>query len=80
MDLGSILSRVAEQGFGYILFIGALFIIKYQYEENRQLNKDRLEDMKTTRDAMSEPLKGIQKMVETLLDMQQWEQRERMRK
>ena len=38
-----VINIIVKQGFGYVLFIGAMFVIYFLYKENKQSNKEKLD-------------------------------------
>lgn len=37
------LKTIAEQGFGYVLFLASMFACLFLYKENRKLNQDKID-------------------------------------
>lgn len=69
-DLG-IIKSIAEQGLGYLLFIGAIFVIAYQNREIKSLNEKRIKEAEKARDSVIEPLKNMKNTVDLIFTIVQ---------
>jgi hypothetical protein len=39
----ALLRQIAEQGFGYVLFVASLLVCYFLYKENRQLSQEKVD-------------------------------------
>lgn len=66
-----IVNEIAMQGFGYLLFVGAVFVVYFLYKENKQLARDkvdlanqRVQDLKEARDSYANLSESATKVAE----------------
>lgn len=57
-----------NQGVIGVLAIGEFFIIWFLYNENKTVNKARLEDLKTMQNVLLDPLKKLQDTSDKLIE------------
>lgn len=72
------LGEIAKQGFGYLLFAGAILVVYFLYKENQKLNKEkvdlanqRVDDLKEAKDAYATLSSQTSKTAENTLSIVQ---------
>lgn len=68
MEATEALKAIIESGLLGALLVVALLTVAFMYRENKALQEKRIDDLRTARDAIAEPLGAVKRTVELILD------------